>query len=129
MEHKILERLDKVRQTSSHSWRARCPVHGRGHDTLAIRVDDKRLLIHCFAGCTPAEIVDALGLEMSDLFKDARHHEKGRAYKDAREDLKVMKQHTMKIWTAKSSTKPLSADDKKSIQESWRILVGIAEKD
>jgi hypothetical protein len=28
------------------------------------------LLVHCFAGCAPAEILAAVGLELSDLFPD-----------------------------------------------------------
>ena len=44
----------------------RCPVlsHGRGkgdrHPSLSVRDGRKRLLVHCFAGCTPAEIDTAL---------------------------------------------------------------------
>ena len=37
------------------------------------------LVIHCHAGCSPAEIIGAVGLEMSDLFpriSDPHHHGK-----------------------------------------------------
>jgi hypothetical protein len=37
---------------------------------LAIReVEDGRVLIHCFGGCAPLEVLHAVGLELSDLFE------------------------------------------------------------
>ncbi len=38
--------------------------------------DDGRALIKCFAGCENADIVNALGLEMSDLFERCNGHNK-----------------------------------------------------
>lgn len=33
-------------------------------------LDDKRILIHCFAGCTPESILSAIGLTFDDLFPE-----------------------------------------------------------
>lgn len=33
-------------------------------------VDDGRVLIHCFTGCTPQEILGAVGLDFDALFPD-----------------------------------------------------------
>lgn len=64
----ILQRLDKVRKTCK-GHQARCPAHDDGGPSLAIReCDDGRVLLHCFAGCSTADVVAALGLTMSDLF-------------------------------------------------------------
>lgn len=38
---------------------------------MSIREVDGKLLVHCFAGCTPEEIVGALGLDLKDLFTDS----------------------------------------------------------
>ncbi|TXT24666.1 MAG: hypothetical protein FD131_4891 [Rhodocyclaceae bacterium] len=65
----ILSLLDKVKPTGKGRWQARCPSHADKGPSLSVReMDDGRLLVHCFAGCTVHEIVQAVGLELSDLF-------------------------------------------------------------
>lgn len=71
----ILEKLDRVKKTGSDSAKSACPVpeHGKGrgdkHRSFHItRKNDGKILIHCFADCTTQEVVDALGIRMSDLF-------------------------------------------------------------
>ena len=49
---------------------ARCPAHDdRVASLVATEGDDGRVLLHCHAGCEFTEIVQALGLEMKDVFK------------------------------------------------------------
>ena len=68
----LLSRLERVRKTGS-GWTARCPSHEDTTASLSIREgDDGRILVNCFAGCMPAEVVAALGLTMRDLFADTR---------------------------------------------------------
>jgi len=67
---KILPLLDKVRMKGDNTWIACCPAHDDKSPSLAIREVDDRLLIHCFAGCTVHEVVQAVGLELSDLFPE-----------------------------------------------------------
>jgi hypothetical protein len=58
--------------------RARCPVHGSHGGTLAItETRDGTLLLRCHFGCQASEIVHALGLELRDLFPEARGMEPG----------------------------------------------------
>jgi hypothetical protein len=65
----ILQRLDKVKKTGTGKWSARCPAHEDKGPSLAIKeTDDGRVLLHCFAGCSVGEIVDSLGISLSDLF-------------------------------------------------------------
>ena len=65
----LLNELVKVKQTNHSTWIACCPAHDDKNPSLAIRqVDDGRILIHCFAGCSAAEILDALGLSFDDLY-------------------------------------------------------------
>ena len=48
---------------------SRCPAHDDHEPSLSISVgDDGRVLLHCFAGCKPEQVVAALGLKMRDLF-------------------------------------------------------------
>jgi len=70
---KLLERLDKVKTLGPGRWQASCPTslhkHGDRSQGLYIReTSDGRILIHCFAGCGAADIVQSVGLELKDLF-------------------------------------------------------------
>ena len=65
----LLQHLNKVKRTRSGTWLACCPSHNDKTASLSIReLDDGRLLVHCFAGCNVNEIVESVGLKLSDLF-------------------------------------------------------------
>ena len=67
----LLSKLEKVRRTGPGRWIACCPAHD--DKTPSLRVtgkDDGKVLIHCFAGCTVQEILDALGLGFDALFPE-----------------------------------------------------------
>jgi hypothetical protein len=66
---KVLESLGDYSERGDE-YRAKCPSHqGESDDSLAVREDDAgKVLLHCHTGCDFEEIVDALGLDMSDLF-------------------------------------------------------------
>jgi hypothetical protein len=72
----LLDRLERVKQTGSARWLARCPAHQDKSPSLSIRaLDDGRVLINCFAGCEPGDVLSAVGLTMSNLFpKILREH-------------------------------------------------------
>lgn len=66
----ILGRLDGIRE-SGRGWRADCPVGHRSRGTLSIAEgDDGRVLLHCFVGCSAADVLTALGLTLPDLFPE-----------------------------------------------------------
>jgi hypothetical protein len=65
----LLGRLDGVKQTGPGQYMARCPSHDDRHASLSVgRGDDGRALIDCKAGCSPLEVVQAMGLRMNALF-------------------------------------------------------------
>ena len=67
---RVIALLEEVSQTGTDRWMALCPAHQDGTASLSIREgDDGRVLLHCFAGCGGGEVVDALGLNMYDLFE------------------------------------------------------------
>jgi hypothetical protein len=39
-------------------------------------VDDGRILLHCFGGCSVHEVLGALGMDMNDLFPDTGEDKK-----------------------------------------------------
>jgi len=64
----LISRLDKVKGRNG-SWTARCPAHSDNGPSLAVREnEDGRILLHCFAGCETANVLGAIGMDMTDLF-------------------------------------------------------------
>ena len=50
---------------------ARCPGHDDRSPSLGINVaEDGRMLVICHAGCTTDDVLQAVDLEMADLFND-----------------------------------------------------------
>jgi hypothetical protein len=48
-----------------------CPAHDdRNNPSLSLKAENGRLLLHCFAGCRPEDIVSKIGLEMKDFFSE-----------------------------------------------------------
>jgi hypothetical protein len=65
---RMLGMLTKVKGRNG-SWTACCPAHNDKGPSLAIREnEDGRILLHCFAGCETLSVVQALGMDMTDLF-------------------------------------------------------------
>ena len=65
----ILPRLDKVKPIKPSQWLSCCPSHQDQNASLAItELDDGRVLLKCWAGCTAREITNAVGLNMRCLF-------------------------------------------------------------
>ena len=70
----LLSSLDGTVTKGKNRWVARCPAHDDRRPSLAVSLEDDRVLIHCFAGCTPHEVVGAIGMELSDLFPETNKH-------------------------------------------------------
>jgi 5S rRNA maturation endonuclease (ribonuclease M5) len=65
----ILSLLKEVR-ISGKGWTALCPGHDDKSRSLSVGERDRKILLHCFAGCETSLIVAALNLKMTDLFLD-----------------------------------------------------------
>ena len=68
----FMARLKGVTPTGEGSWVACCPSHGDEHPSMSVTSQGGKILVHCHAGCTAQDIVDAMGLKMSDLFEDSK---------------------------------------------------------
>lgn len=65
----VLASLEKVRRGRPGQWSARCPAHDDKGPSLSVReTPDGAVLLHCFGGCEAADVVAAMGLQMTDLF-------------------------------------------------------------
>jgi len=70
----LLSKVHKLKKTGDGKWLACCPAHDDKSPSLAIKLADDRILIHCFAGCDVSAIVSALELELSDLMPESKRH-------------------------------------------------------
>jgi 5S rRNA maturation endonuclease (ribonuclease M5) len=48
-----------------------CPAHNDGRPSLSVRPIEGSVLVYCMAGCQTLDVVEGLGLSMSDLFDDS----------------------------------------------------------
>jgi len=71
----FLDRLPSYRKSGKGSYMAQCPSHDDKSPSLRITEgQDGRILIHCYAGCGATDVVQAVGLQLSDLFPPSDQH-------------------------------------------------------
>lgn len=89
----FLALVENPRASSGNEYTFCCPgpLHEGGdkHPSASVKEGSKGLLVFCHAGCDNADICDALGIGLRDLFYDSRpkHH---RTALSARELLEII---------------------------------------
>ena len=68
--HEFLAKLQGVHENGADSWMARCPAHDDKNPSMSVSAKGGKILVHCHAGCSADAIVEAMGLNMGDLFAD-----------------------------------------------------------
>jgi len=70
---KFLEYFDGVKESGNQGteWEALCPSHLDEKQSLSIGLGDKGIVLTCHAECETEEILEAVGLKMSNLFYDS----------------------------------------------------------
>ncbi len=66
--NEFISKLEKVKKINFSEYTALCPAHDDKNPSLSVTEKDGKILLHCHRGCSPEEIVSAMGLKMSDLF-------------------------------------------------------------
>lgn len=136
----LIDRLDRVSAVGKDRWRAICPAHESRNRTqsLAIReLPDGTCLVKCFAGCGAADVVNAVGLQFSDLFPE-RHvapteaRKAGRAghWHAAREALQVLRTEVLIVALAAERVlrgEPLSSADHDRVLQAATSIRRAAE--
>ena len=96
----LLDTLDAVRETGPGKYVARCPAHDDRSPSLSISErDDGKVLIHCFAGCAPEDVLSAIGLTFSDLMPErigGEHRNRPQKF-DARQVLATLDHESLVI--------------------------------
>ncbi len=58
-----------MKEVGHQKWQALCPAHNDKNPSLSISLGEKdQILLHCFAGCSYAAILEAIGLSKQDLY-------------------------------------------------------------
>ena len=71
----LLSRVNGLKKTSATTWMCKCPSHQDSRPSLSLRlVEDGRVLVNCFGGCSTEDVLGAVGLEMTDLFELPLYH-------------------------------------------------------
>ena len=76
---RLLSRLEKVERLSQGNHQARyracCPAHDDKSPSLSVTLaNSDSILLKCWAGCSAEEVINAVGMEMTDLFPEKIHH-------------------------------------------------------
>ena len=45
-----------------------CPAHDDSDPSLSVKIGDRGIMLHCFAGCDTQSILDAIGFDYTDIF-------------------------------------------------------------
>ena len=64
--------LPKAKSTGDDSLMCCCPAHEDRSPSLSVAAAPDRILLHCFAGCGPEAVCNAMSLKLSDLFEAGR---------------------------------------------------------
>lgn len=130
--HDLVDRLDRVHPRGPGSWIACCPAHEDRTPSLSIReTQDGTILIKCFGGCSAAEVVAAVGLELQDLFPDeppeyGRPHQPRRKPRIGARDLIRTLRHVLLVVALGaeqlSRSEPLSEPDCHTLDTACRHI-------
>lgn len=89
--NEVLSRF-KVKRSYRDKAQCICPAHNDQEASLTISKGDKGTVVHCHAGCETADVLEAVGLSLKDLFEDdpiQNTGERWRAYVEGREKRQI----------------------------------------
>jgi putative DNA primase/helicase len=68
-QERFLAHFDGAKREGDH-WKARCPGHDDHSQSLSIKFDGSRALVHDFAGCGTEYLLERVGLKLANLYFD-----------------------------------------------------------
>lgn len=118
----LLDRLETVR-SNGKGWTARCPAHADRGPSLSISETADKVLVHCFAGCHPGAVLDAVGLSWSDLFPP-RHWPDGK-------EQRLQNQRSIREAARDASLEALALESKVALIAARQVASGkpLSEED
>ena len=76
---KFLGRLTNLRANGRNRFRAFCPAHNSDSHSLALAIEEDRLLIRCHAGCGALEVLQAVGCDWEDCYPESQKNRRSLA--------------------------------------------------
>lgn len=125
--HALVERLQGVRPSGAGRWVAKCPAHQDRSPSLSIKaLQDGTILLHDFGGCSPSDVLAAVGLELRDLFPERSVDHRGPArdrkhWHAAADALRTLKFEVVLVAVAAESIvagKQLSNEDRDRLMQA-----------
>jgi len=111
-----------------------CPSHDDKSPSLSVSEAGNHILIHCFAGCEPSEILAAVNMQMSDLMpeRDAHYFDDQPPQRPKREtrseaDLAHIQIRYLEAEAMVETGHKLTAAEKKQAIADFEYLRGIGE--
>ncbi len=90
MEHKKILSYFQVKSSHGNKSQCICPAHKDNQASLTITEGSVSALFCCHAGCKTEDVLQAVGLKMSDLFyEEKRTSSSWQAYVESREKRKI----------------------------------------
>jgi hypothetical protein len=123
----LLGALDKVKATGHGKWKACCPVHSDKTPSLAIKEDAGHIVMHCFGcGASGVQVIEALGMDISDLFPPTNEERKGQRKPFSASDLLDLLQYETGVVLIAASDviagKPISAEDHQRVVTAFKRI-------
>ncbi len=111
---RLIKKLRGVRR-SGGGWIAKCPAHNDSEPSLSVgQGRDGKTLLHCHAGCDYKDILNAVGLEPTDLFPkndEAMIRELRMSFPESESCTKSLQVIQALHQAALKNTKPLNIDE------------------
>lgn len=126
----ILNCIDKVRNAGQDKWRIPCPSHGgKGFNMMISERPDRSVGAHCFVcGANGLDLVESLGLPVSELFSPDSEYERPVITRKMREEAEIDRSVLMIAANAEKTGQRLTLEDKRRIRLAKARLEGIAQR-
>ena len=73
---RILDHTDAKSINGDNQYIGLCPAHDDDSPSFSIKMNDEKILMNCFAGCSFDQICSSLGIQKSETFNQFESPEK-----------------------------------------------------
>jgi hypothetical protein len=109
--------MKRVKTRGRDKWIACCPAHEDKNPSLAITLENNKILMKCWSGCDVESILGAIGMDFNDIMPDKPLYHRSSAKKPtlyATDALRILKKESMIITMCAidiKNKKPIAEDD------------------
>ena len=110
----FLNHFDNVKKSGTNQWSCRCPNHNDKSNSLGIKQDGDKILVHCFASCPTDQVLRSVGLKWKDILPEGEFDQEIKKTFNPYSVLKMLKDEVLLVGLCSASIrkgKPLSKVD------------------